>query len=410
MLNQGGGPPRMEPKEALVAVIRIKGLVRVAERVRRELASPMSPEQRERLRRLVAESLGQVRQILSGHGASLSDLPAPSRRAFQFLSELNLDTVPAVARAAPAAASAAPVGNVRLIGLASFWKEVLDLLAQASTIEATAATYDALRKASIDIERYLKQRGLSDGRLTPQSRTIRGWLAFFADRANFDDYVAALQRAKPALEAALRADARFQPPALIHFRPVSGLCGVRGSPDATRLLLPTPMITFSAELFGLLARALSGAARDTRPILEALTAQDCQGIQAELNSLGGLTEQTAGVYHDLAASFERVSATYFDGHFGRPRLTWSRTFTGRKFGHYDPIRDTVMISCTLDQPNVPVHALDFVMYHELLHKHLGVGWHNGRTALHAPEFRSAEQCFERYAEAEQVLQRLALEQ
>jgi hypothetical protein len=90
-------------------------------------------------------------------------------------------------------------------------------------------------------------------------------------------------------------------------------------------------------------------------------------------------------------------------------LTWSRTFTGRKFGHYDPIRDTVMISCSLDRSSVPVQALDFVMYHELLHKQLGVDWRSGRAAAHTPEFRAAERRFDHYQEAEALLKRVANE-
>jgi len=92
----------------------------------------------------------------------------------------------------------------------------------------------------------------------------------------------------------------------------------------------------------------------------------------------------------------------------RPRLTWSRSFTGRKFGHYDPIRDTVMVSSSLDRDNVPQYALDFVVFHELLHKELGVDWRNGRAAAHTPEFRAQERRFEQYREAEAALKRLAI--
>jgi hypothetical protein len=42
-----------------------------------------------------------------------------------------------------------------------------------------------------------------------------------------------------------------------------------------------------------------------------------------------------------------------------------------KMGHYDFIRDTVMLSVTLDAPDVLDYVVDYVMYYELLHKKLG---------------------------------------
>ena len=47
------------------------------------------------------------------------------------------------------------------------------------------------------------------------------------------------------------------------------------------------------------------------------------------------------------------------------------------------------------------------MYHELLHKKLGVGWQNGRRAVHTPEFRRQEKRFEQCAMAETALRRFA---
>ncbi|MBN1511200.1 MAG: M48 family peptidase, partial [Phycisphaerae bacterium] len=118
-------------------------------------------------------------------------------------------------------------------------------------------------------------------------------------------------------------------------------------------------------------------------------------------------EQVAGLHRNLQACFNRVNGRYFDGCLARPRLTWSRTFSGRRFGHYDPIRDTVMVSAILDRVAVAEHVLDFVMYHELLHKALGVGWRNGRQAVHTPEFREKERQFEQYAAATAAIETLA---
>ena len=91
----------------------------------------------------------------------------------------------------------------------------------------------------------------------------------------------------------------------------------------------------------------------------------------------------------------------------RPRLTWSRVLTGRKFGHYDSIHDTVMVSDSLDNQEVPEYVVDYVVYRELLHKKHGARWSNGRRYVHTPEFNREERLFRRYTEAEAVLSKLA---
>jgi len=113
-----------------------------------------------------------------------------------------------------------------------------------------------------------------------------------------------------------------------------------------------------------------------------------------------------GRHYDLEEIFGRVNAEYFGGRLDRPILTWNETITHRKLGHYQRSRDTVMVSITLDDPAVPPYVVDFVMYHELLHKQLGAKVVGGRRYVHTPEFRRAEKKFRRYREADDYLKHL----
>jgi hypothetical protein len=384
--------------------LRIRGLVRLANCVRREFSHTVSVGQREQLRKLVSDSLRQVDRILGQHATRLNDLPAPTRRAYQFLAGLNFDK-PALQIPAPDAPPTS--GNVSLVGLVSFWQHMLDRLAQPSVTEGPTKLHDSIHSASQNIERHLQNQDIGAGQLTLRSRVIRSWLLFFSERPNFDAYVAAVARATPILAAGLAAVPRFHPPLLVQFRPVPGLFRVRGGRDGTRVALPTPMITFDEQQFARVRELIFQGGRTKQQVVEAMSAEVYQDIVAELDALAGVPEQAKGLFHDLAAVYERVRQSYFDGTIGRPRLTWSRTFTGRKFGHYDRITDTVMISCSLDRADVPAVALDFVMCHELLHKKLGVKWGAGRMTAHTPEFRAAEQRFPRYAEADAILKKLA---
>lgn len=145
----------------------------------------------------------------------------------------------------------------------------------------------------------------------------------------------------------------------------------------------------------------------TPGILDAMLDGSYQRVLSELDLLGGVVEQTMDVYHDLATSFDRVNAKYFNESLRRPRLVWSHTFTSCRFGHYDQTSDTVMVSMSLDKKDVREYVVDFIMYHELLHKTLGVTWKNLRQAVHTRQFLKKERRLHRYREAKDILKKLA---
>ena len=91
----------------------------------------------------------------------------------------------------------------------------------------------------------------------------------------------------------------------------------------------------------------------------------------------------------------------------RPRIAWNRTLTGRTFGHYRPHLDAVMVSISLDHERVPAQVVDFVMYHELLHKKHQSQVAGGRRIFHTPAFRSEERLFVGYEDAVRCLNSLA---
>lgn len=384
--------------------VYIRGLVRTANTVRRELARPISTSHKEELRRWVVNSLDQVGRILASHGARVESLPAPTQRAYRFLAGLNFD---AVVSAETAETGPAPrSGDVTLTGLKSYWDRVLAELACPISVERAATLHRSLRLTLENVEDDMQKHDLQPGDLTKLSAMIRGWLAFFSQRENFDVYCAAVARARPDFETAIQRTEQFRIPALVQFRPLPGLYRIQGDGKGTRIALATPMICFSEGLLSSLAEAaLNGGSR--QPALEATLSEEYQAIQAELEALIGVAEHTSGVYHDLETSFRRVNDQYFGGALPRPRLNWSRAFTGRRFGHYDPLHDAVIISSTLDRADVPAFVLDSVMHHELLHKKLGVNWRDGRREAHTPEFKEHERRFEQYAEADAMLGKLA---
>ncbi len=92
----------------------------------------------------------------------------------------------------------------------------------------------------------------------------------------------------------------------------------------------------------------------------------------------------------LLDSFKRVNEKYFSGMILRPDLEWGNE-SHRKLGSYDFNTDTIRISTIIQEEPL---LLDYVMYHELLHKKLKYQEKNGRSYHHTSEFRQKEQEFD----------------
>ncbi|MEX0776432.1 MAG: hypothetical protein WD042_12075 [Phycisphaeraceae bacterium] len=402
--------------------IRIQGLVGVANRVRRELSGPLSPDRLVELRRDVAATLGVVDRVLQDNHGSARHLPTPSRRAYHFLSQLDLDQPPVddPARSAPGCPPGCPPGyptgyptghtpaapSYRFPGLFRRVDVFLHALAEARPLQAGAMS-EQIAHISKQVEQGIRKQRIEPEQLSGETRAARAWLAFFADEGNAADYLAAVHRGSASFTAALRGNRRFRAPPRLHFRPMKGIYRMRGLATGVLVSLPTAMITFDRLRFDALAQLAIRRRPQRQIIVDAMLDEPYQDMLAELESLGGVVEQAAGSHHDLAASFNRVNIAYFARQMPRPRLTWNAILTRRKFGHYDLVHDTVMLSRSLDQPAVPQYVIDFVMYHELLHKKHGSTWRNNRAMAHTSAFRREEQLFPRLKDAEAVLQNLA---
>ena len=74
---------------------------------------------------------------------------------------------------------------------------------------------------------------------------------------------------------------------------------------------------------------------------EVLRARGMQTSMRELADALGVKRPTLYFYFpDLAAVFDSVNAQFSSGAMSRPKLTWSRGFTRRKFGHYNHVQDS----------------------------------------------------------------------
>jgi hypothetical protein len=114
-----------------------------------------------------------------------------------------------------------------------------------------------------------------------------------------------------------------------------------------------------------------------------------------------------GRFRSLEECFARVNARFFAGALPKPELCWSPRRSRRLLASYQERSDRVIVSRLFDSDRVPLFILDYLMYHELLHKRLGIGRRaDGKRHLHGAAFRQLERRFDRYAEAAAFLRRL----
>jgi len=92
----------------------------------------------------------------------------------------------------------------------------------------------------------------------------------------------------------------------------------------------------------------------------------------------------------LEASFNRNNEAFFNGMMDPPNFEWGSDSTS-KLGSYEYGSDTITISSIFRFAD-PV-LMDYVMYHEMLHKKFKFENKNGRTVHHSPEFKRMEAKF-----------------
>lgn len=117
-------------------------------------------------------------------------------------------------------------------------------------------------------------------------------------------------------------------------------------------------------------------------------------------------ESPQGDVYDLDAMFEDLNFQYFFGLMAKPVLGWSPNASRTMLGHYDPPHNAIVLSRILDRARVPRIAVEYVLFHEMLHLRHPVEHTGSRRCVHTREFKDAEKKFERLSEAKALLRKL----
>ncbi|MFH1529243.1 MAG: hypothetical protein ABIK09_00770 [Pseudomonadota bacterium] len=285
---------------------------------------------------------------------------------------------------------------------ARLWRD-LDHLRGDDPLRAAVADHAAV------VERLCRRAGGGPSDLPPRTRNAYSWLRFLATPDRWLAHLDALRRIRRALAA------QPQPvgAAEVHLVAMDGLWRIRDRSRQGRPLLLRLHQSFMAAESGFLeAFAAAWAIRDMATLHRLSRDFSLSGgfaeVSVQLRVLAPEPDTSGqGKVHDLGASFLRVCADRFQGGIERPSLRWGSISARRTFGSYRFSEDRLTISPRLDAPDVPAWVLDFVVFHELLHKEHGLTARGTRRYAHTAAFRRAERAHPQYSEVEAFLRKLS---
>lgn len=113
-----------------------------------------------------------------------------------------------------------------------------------------------------------------------------------------------------------------------------------------------------------------------------------------------------GRFYNLEEVFDSLNVRFFGGLLGRPELTWSEHMAKRSLGHYDAAHNMIVVSRVFDRPSSPRYAIEYLLYHEMLHLKHPVKMRGMRRCVHPPAFKDEEALFPQLKEAMAFIRRL----
>jgi predicted metal-dependent hydrolase len=150
--------------------------------------------------------------------------------------------------------------------------------------------------------------------------------------------------------------------------------------------------------------ARAHADRYRRHVSSESVARQAQHVRQTRGRKNVLSPQ--GHHYDLDEVFESLNTRFFHGLLGRPTLTWSAHHARRMLGHYDAAHNTIVVSRVFDRADTPRCAIEYLLYHEMLHLKHPVRVKAGRRCVHSKAFQAEERLFPELDAAKAYLKQL----
>lgn len=117
-----------------------------------------------------------------------------------------------------------------------------------------------------------------------------------------------------------------------------------------------------------------------------------------------IQRKTRGLYHNLEELFDEVNVEMFETTVDAG-ITWGRIPAATKrrsirLGSYTEEDHLIRIHPYLDQDFVPRYFVRYIVFHEMLHAHVGIETTpSGRRRIHSPRFNRLERKYPDFARA-----------
>jgi hypothetical protein len=395
-------------------MIRITGIVKTANQVRSKLQQGVNSQEIDSLKVFVENSLQKIENICQTANYSPYHLPTRSRKAYHYLKTLDWHNLPLTNYQSE---SPAKISNptLRIKNVVKQQKHIQQQIAQLKpnyTISQLEFICQALKNSIKEIDRICKQNKITPAALITPSRKAYAWMKLIGNQNNLKLHINTVQRIKAIFNQAIKTQQLNIEEVNVEITNYNGLYKYKKNRQGNiELQLSEGFIQADDDILQAIALLvlLGNNAREQELIRNFSLSEEYSDVVLELDLIADLDAETPqGNCYNLEELFVRINQEYFAGKMVKPRLTWNKILTHRKLGHYEPLRDRVVMSCTLDDFNVPQRVVELVLYHELLHKHHGVKLVNGKRMVHTPEFRRSERKFQYYQEAQRWLEKLSV--
>ncbi|BAZ24324.1 hypothetical protein NIES4073_52190 [Kalymmatonema gypsitolerans NIES-4073] len=389
-------------------MVQIRGIVKAAQVARNRLQAGIAPSDVADFKKFITNSIETIEQLCAHGRMAPSQLPTRSRQAYYFLKAIDLDNLP-LAETQP---TQDKVQTIRLKNIKTQQGAILHKIANLASPTPNTAQTQELAKTLVQtvtaIEKICAASQATPANLTRSSRQIYAWMKFLTYERNLQLHLQTTYRVKQIAEKLCNIYAHPLN-IVVELTHLTGIYKCKRSLVEATLTLSEGFINANDEtLEALVKAALFGKCQQTTQLIRDYAAsEESSSVLIELDLITEvIVENPRGKCYNLDELFDKVNREYFACSLVKPRLIWSQINTYRKLGHYEPAKNRVMIALTLDDARIPEFVVEFVLYHELLHKSHGATWVNGRRMVHTPEFRRDERKFKLYKEAEESLKKL----
>jgi hypothetical protein len=175
---------------------------------------------------------------------------------------------------------------------------------------------------------------------------------------------------------------------------------IRPSNSGYKMRLHHMFLEADTGVLNSLARFVKSRNRKAPSVLRSFVTANSHKIKRSPRKSRQTIVRSKGRFFDLDALFGQVNREYFANEIDCP-ITWgaNRRVLNQnsiKLASYSDRTKTIRVHPALDKSYVPKYVIMGIVYHEMLHHHLGVEHRNGRKIAHSKRFRKLEARYRHY--------------